>query len=117
VNALFQKLHPGERYYLTNIQAFGLMPSNVRQWSDDLWLFPYYTNRSFVPQDARQGNPASVAWPGETGSDASSPIGPAEVGWFTWHWLAAGGALLLAAVALLEWRRRHRRRLALRWPQ
>jgi hypothetical protein len=62
VTKLFQTLHPGERYYLTNIQAFGLKPDEVRQWADDLWLFPYYVNRRFVPFDARPGGPAAGAW-------------------------------------------------------
>lgn len=65
VTALCQKLHPGEKYYLTNIQAYGLKPSDVRAWSDDLWLFPYYTDKKMVPHDARAGGPASAAWPGE----------------------------------------------------
>jgi hypothetical protein len=56
---LFQKLHPGEKYYLTTLQARGLKPDDVRHWSDDLWLFPYYTDTSFVPFDARPGGPAS----------------------------------------------------------
>lgn len=62
VAKLFQKLHPGERYYLTNIRAHALKPDDVRNWSDDLWLFPYYRDRSFVPFDARRGEPASAAW-------------------------------------------------------
>ena len=65
VAALFQKLHPGERYYLTNIQALGLKPEAVRQWSDDLWLFPYYVDKNFVPYDARPGGPAATAWPAQ----------------------------------------------------
>lgn len=59
----FQKLHPGQRYYLTNIQVTRLKPADVREWPDDLWLFPYYTNRSMIPYDARPGGPASAAWP------------------------------------------------------
>ena len=66
VKELLQKLHPGEKYYLTNIQAFSLDPEEVREWSDDLWLFPYYVDRSFVPYDARPGVPASGAWPNES---------------------------------------------------
>jgi len=62
---LFQTLHPGERYYLTNIQAHGLKPQDVRQWADDLWLFPYYVDRDFVPYDVRDGGPASATWPHE----------------------------------------------------
>ncbi|NQU25662.1 MAG: DUF2330 domain-containing protein [Candidatus Nealsonbacteria bacterium] len=64
VTRLFQKLHPGERYYLTNIQARRLEPEAIRNWSDDLWLFPYYRNRDFIPYDARPEGPASAAWPG-----------------------------------------------------
>jgi len=59
---LFQKLHPGERYYLTNIQAWRLKPEDVRRWSDDLWLFPYYVDPDVVPYDARPGGPAAQAW-------------------------------------------------------
>jgi len=62
VTRLFQKLHPGEKYYLTHIHAVKLVPGDVRNWADDLWLFPYYTNRSFVPFDARPGGCASTAW-------------------------------------------------------
>ncbi len=61
---LFQKLHPGERYYLTNIQAWGLEPGDVRHWSDDLWLFPYYTDPDMIPYDARPGGPAAAGWTG-----------------------------------------------------
>ncbi|MDP6114364.1 MAG: DUF2330 domain-containing protein [Planctomycetota bacterium] len=58
----FQKRHPGQRFYLTNIQLRGAKPADVRDWSDDLWLFPYYTDRSFVPYDARPGGVAAAAW-------------------------------------------------------
>lgn len=59
---LMQKLHPGQKYYLTNLQAYGLKPADVREWKDDLWMFPYYTNEDFVPYDARPGKPGSGAW-------------------------------------------------------
>ncbi|MCY3021007.1 MAG: DUF2330 domain-containing protein [Planctomycetota bacterium] len=62
VTKLFQTLHPGSRYYLTNIQARGLRPADVRQWADDLWLFPYYSDAAFVPVDARAGGVASAAY-------------------------------------------------------
>jgi len=75
VTRFFQKLHPGERYYLTNIQASRLDPASVRGWTDDLWLFPYYTDRTFVPYDARRGGPAAAAWP--TPSESSAP-GPTD---------------------------------------
>jgi hypothetical protein len=64
VARLFQKLHPGEKYYLTNLQARGLAPDDIRHWSDDLWLFPYYVDTKFVPFDARPGGPAAGAWEG-----------------------------------------------------
>ncbi|GAB4142337.1 MAG: hypothetical protein Tsb009_12560 [Planctomycetaceae bacterium] len=62
---LMQASYPGERFYLTNIQARGLKPDAVRNWADDLWMFPYYTNRARVPIDARPGGVASAAWPGQ----------------------------------------------------
>ena len=74
IAALFQKLHPGERDYLTNIQAFGLRPEAVRQWSDDLWMFPYYVDTKFVPFDARPGSPAAAAWPGSEVEEEASVI-------------------------------------------
>ncbi|NNM28820.1 MAG: DUF2330 domain-containing protein [Akkermansiaceae bacterium] len=58
VTAYFQKRHPGRRFYLTNLQAYGLKPGNVRDWTNDLWMFPYYLDRKFVPYDARDGGPA-----------------------------------------------------------
>jgi hypothetical protein len=63
VTKLCQKLHPGERYYLTDLQARGLNPRDVRAWVDDLWLFPYYTDPKTIPHDARPGGPASAAYP------------------------------------------------------
>jgi hypothetical protein len=62
VSRLFQKLHPGERYYLTNIHGT-FRPADVRDWNDDLWMFPYYTNPEMVPHDARVGGPAAGGWP------------------------------------------------------
>ena len=61
VTAFMKKHHAGQRFYLTNIQAFRLDPTQVRNWPDDLWLFPYYVNQRFVPYDARPGGPAA-AW-------------------------------------------------------
>ena len=48
-----------EAIVYTTLQARGLKPDGVRHWSDDLWLFPYYVDTSFVPFDARPGGPAS----------------------------------------------------------
>ncbi len=63
VTKLMQTLHPGEKYYLTNIQARRVKPEDIRQWRDDLWLFPYYTDRGMIPYDARPGAAASAAYP------------------------------------------------------
>jgi len=62
VTKLFQKRHPGATYYLTNIRARRLNPEEVRAWTDDLWLFPYYTDPRMVPFDARPGGPAATAY-------------------------------------------------------
>lgn len=99
--ALFQKLHPGEKYYLTNLQAFALDPRSVRQWSDDLWIFPHYSNKAFVPYDARAGGIASLAWPGmaeadpvEGGSDIGGPPEDEE------SVAGSANAVVIGAVAL-----------------
>ena len=54
----FQSRHAGKRFYLTNITARGLKPKRVRTWDNDLWMFPYYTNKNMIPYDAREGGPA-----------------------------------------------------------
>lgn len=56
----FQSRHPGKRFYLTNITARALKPKRVRTWDNDLWMFPYYTDKSMVPYDVREGGPAAV---------------------------------------------------------
>jgi len=66
VAALLRTLHPGERYYLTSIRARRVEPAVVRQWPGDLWLFPYYTDRKFVPRDAREGGIAAGEHVGRT---------------------------------------------------
>lgn len=58
----FSEHYPRSRFYLTNLRATDLDPEEVRQWPDDLWLFPYYLNRQQVPQDARAGGPAADAY-------------------------------------------------------
>ena len=101
VAALMQKLHPGERYYLTNIQASKLKPDDVREWSDDLWLFPYYTDRKFVPFDARPGGAAAAAWPtalpdeGDTSVEDEETSATARI--WPWTITAAASALVIAA--------------------
>lgn len=84
VTKLFQKLHPGQRYYLTNLQAMRLNPQDVREWVDDLWLFPHYTDTSFAPYDVREGGPAATAWPGipavSVSKESSGDEQPQEAG-------------------------------------
>ena len=56
----YMKEHfPNNRYYLTNVYANKLNPKSVLDWEDDLWMFPYYTDKRFVPYDAREGGPAA----------------------------------------------------------
>jgi hypothetical protein len=62
IKKFFQKLYPGQTFYLTNLQAREVSPADLRDWADDLWLFPHYTNRRFVPYDARAGGVAAAAW-------------------------------------------------------
>lgn len=52
---LFAKLHPDRKFYLTNVQG-RFAPADVRNWKDDLWLYPYYVDKSMVPYDARTGS-------------------------------------------------------------
>lgn len=94
----FQKLHPGQKYYLTNIQAAGLRPADVRQWADDLWLFPYYTDRDMVPYDARPGGPAHAAW-----TDVDLPKESGEKKQSGWAWMMATLLSLAVAVVVLVW--------------
>ena len=55
----FQTRHPGKRFYMTNIRAEGLKPKHVREWDNDLWMFPFYTDKMMVPYDAREGGAAA----------------------------------------------------------
>ena len=54
LSRFFAKHYPEKRFYLTNIVANNLEPARVRAWKDDLWLYPYYTRKGFVPFDARE---------------------------------------------------------------
>jgi hypothetical protein len=108
VTDLFRKLHPGERYYLTNIQARQLQPTSVRDWNDDLWLFPYYTGRNRVPFDVRAGGPAASGWPGDRipddYDDSDYDGNDYDLVW----WLAAGVGLAGLATAAGWWLLRKR---------
>jgi hypothetical protein len=104
VTRLFHKLHPGERYYLTNIQAYDLKPADVRQWSDDLWLFPYYSRRGMVPYDARPGGIASAAWPGETFQEEQEQSPSSER--LTWIGGGLAAFAICCGVSAWLWRRK-----------
>lgn len=101
VTKLFQKLHPGAKYYLTNITASRLKPEDVRAWPDDLWLFPYYTDRSMIPYDARPGGPAHAAYPYVTVQPAStsSSVGFAEGSVLLSTWVVVLAVVVVAALA------------------
>jgi hypothetical protein len=58
VTRFFKERHSGRHFYLTNLQAWNLKPAKVLKARNDLWLFPYYTDRQFVPFDKRDGGPA-----------------------------------------------------------
>jgi len=102
VTGLFQKLCPGETFYLTNIQANQLDPDNVRDWSDDLWMFPFYTDRSMIPFDVREGGPASTAWPDVQAIEFSAavPRDSQAVAMRSFGLLALVGLVLFAGIAL-----------------
>jgi hypothetical protein len=109
---LLRRLHPGEAYYLTDIQAQGLRPAEVRQWSDDLWLFPYYTNRDVVPYDALRGGVAAAAWPGlESPLTADAAPASRTIDWRTTGLLAAGIAIGIVAGGLAGVRLARSRRI------
>ena len=64
--------------------------------TEDLWLFPYYTDRRQVPYDAQSGGPAEADWPDVPGE---------------WDARLLWGGLSLTAVAFLAvglvlWRKR-----------
>ena len=103
VEKLFAKLYPGDRFYLTNLQAHGLAPVQVRHWSDDLWLFPYYTDTSFVPFDARPGGPAREAWTNvkvnESGQDPAAVQAAIAVERpQSFAWIIGGVAFVVAVI-------------------
>lgn len=100
VTRLFQKLHPGAKYYLTNITASGVKPEDVRAWSDDLWLFPYYIDRGMIPYDARPGGPAHAAYPDvAVQPDArSGSAGITEVSVFSKTWIIVIAVIVVAGI-------------------
>jgi hypothetical protein len=81
VAATMARLHPGERFYLTNISAT-FSPAEIRGWIDDLWLFPYYVDRDHVPHDARPGGVAAAGYADASDGRGSGPApagGPTPV--------------------------------------
>ena len=105
MNCCADLLHPGERYYLTNIRSTALRPEAVRDWSDDLWMFPHYSH-SFVPYDVRQDGPAAMAWPDIEITTSGELVGSR---WFErpsrWAWIGVA-ALVAIGIAALVFRRR-----------
>jgi hypothetical protein len=103
VPKLLAKLAPEGRFYLTNIHADGLKPSAVRDWAEDLWLFPYVRDSGHVPHDVASGMISSEDWPER----------PFNWGtwFFSWGWIIPA-ALLIALLALNTCRRVHRRRVS-----
>ncbi len=59
-SAFLSELHPRRRFYLTKLQSRGVEPADIRSWENDLWIFPRYRTRRFVPYDARRGGPAYI---------------------------------------------------------
>lgn len=76
IRALFQDSYSWERFYMTNVQAFGLKPEEVRKWSGDLWLFPHYSDVEMIPYDARIGGPANIIYqtPGDDVRDVDQVV-------------------------------------------
>lgn len=105
VTRLFQKLHPGKKYYLTNIKARNLDPEDVREWSDDLWVFPYYTDRTVVPYDVQDNGPAAGAWPDENASSQNADLlqsflpGGLGARLSRYRWLIGASAMIVLLVA------------------
>ncbi|MDP7018543.1 MAG: DUF2330 domain-containing protein [Pirellulaceae bacterium] len=105
--SLMQKRYPGEKFYLTNIQANQLDPAAVRDWTDDLWLFPYYTNKNFVPYDVRSGGPAALAWPNAENAQVTRPATRVVSKFPRWVFAAPLSlALVIGLVAVIAIRRR-----------
>ncbi len=75
----FLKNYPRESFVLTNIQARGLKPDEIREWTEDLYIYPQYVYL-FDPST-----------------------------WYWFHWaalLAAIGAVIIAIAIILHLRRR-----------
>ena len=80
VTRFLQARHSGQRFYLTNIQAFNVTPAEIGRWKDDLWLFPHYSNRRKIPEDVRGNGPASGGWERLDAADGLLPILASDVG-------------------------------------
>jgi hypothetical protein len=105
VSRLFQKLHPGERYYLTNIHGT-FRPADVHDWNDDLWMFPYYTNPEMVPHDARVGGPAAGGWPHDRVPEDFEPAAEPDSAPPTSRriaWMVGGVVTALIALGFASW--------------
>jgi hypothetical protein len=105
---LLRKLHPGQRYYLTSLAAQGLDPTQVREWPDDLWLFPHYTDTRMVPYDAREDGAARVAYLSTGLGTETIPVQTAARRTLPWQIWPLG---VTVAVALAIGLATHRRRV------
>jgi hypothetical protein len=101
---LFQKISPQGRFYLTNIQAHGIQPANLRKQRDDLWLFPYYTDAGMVPFDARAEGIAYSAY-SHVANTANMPADDEEDDhrYGPLKWFAAGAAAMMV-IMLFAWK-------------
>jgi hypothetical protein len=107
IRALFQDSYSWERFYLTNIQAFGVRPEEVRNWSGDLWLFPHYTDLEMIPYDARIGGPANIIYqtPGDDVRDVDQVVSDeTRKGWLRYG--AAVGFMCAVLCLVLVLRRK-----------
>lgn len=100
VKAFFAENYAEETFYLTNLAARRLDPKQVRQWKDDLWLFPYYTNPKVVPHDVQNDGPASGAWEGRFSNYTGPSPGDARAYERDGGDAAVLTAVLIGAVAL-----------------
>jgi len=81
----FLKNYPRESFILTNIQAWGLKPDDIREWTEDLYIYPRYVYLF---------NPST---------------------WYWFHWaalLAVIGAVVVAIAIILHLRRKSKRAAA-----
>jgi hypothetical protein len=100
---LFRKISPQGRFYLTNIQAHGIQPANLRNQRDDLWLFPYYTDAGMVPYDARAEGIAHNAYSHVTHMANTPEAAEEDNRYGPLKWFAAGAAAMMV-IMVFAWK-------------